>query len=466
MISDLDEIVLACRSEVAKTQMHEAVNCYRAGAYRSTIIATWIAVLFDYISKLKELEMSGDNRAASRLAEFDRARATGDIAASLDFERTLVSEARDDFELLSAIEGKDLERLFEDRNRCAHSSMISMDEPYSPSPELARAHMKIAVTVFLQHPPIQGKAALDRVFQDIKSDYFPIEEEQAFDFLRNGPLARARKPLIRSIVIGITKDLLSEFRNQQERGRQFAALKAVGRLYPTDFDAALVEVLPKLVPATPDDKFHLAIRYLRQVGPAWKAMGLSAQIRASTSVRSAPPDTLMKFIGPALAVPTLRQDASLRLKDLSTEQIGRLVKAFPENIFIPRGLEIFSEVKGFRNAEAILEEILVPLAPKLGPDDLSRLIEACEKNDQIHHAFGVPALLQELLKECALDDPRSLANWEKLHKLATSNHFLGEPAPELANALRTRFGFTQPESTNGLVAAMTEEQSEDDDIPF
>lgn len=232
MISDLDELILKCRSEVSRAQMKEAVACYRAGAYRSTIIATWIAVLFDFVSKLRELEIAGDKKAAQKLADFDSARKNGDISASLEFERTLVQSAKDEYELLSSVEALDLERIFVDRNRCAHSSMFSSDEPYAPSAELARAHMISAVSFLLEHPPVQGKAALDQIFRDVKSEYFPTDEEEAYTFLSNGPLGRARGPLVRSITIGVSKDLLSEMRDQQERARQFAALKTVGRIYP------------------------------------------------------------------------------------------------------------------------------------------------------------------------------------------------------------------------------------------
>jgi hypothetical protein len=40
---DLDELVALCRDKVAKKFIQEAVACYRAGAYRSCIVATWNA---------------------------------------------------------------------------------------------------------------------------------------------------------------------------------------------------------------------------------------------------------------------------------------------------------------------------------------------------------------------------------------------------------------------------------------
>lgn len=469
MISDLDELVLSCRSAVGRAQIQEAVNCYRAGAYRSTIIATWIAVLFDFISKLRELEMSGDARAAAKLAEFDGARQNGDISASLTFERTLVNSACKDFELLSPIEATDIQRLLEDRNRCAHSSMLSTDEPYSPSAELARAHVESAVSFFIRHPPVQGKAALERVFQDVKSEYFPTEDEQALAFFQSGPLGRARAPLVRSVVIGITKDLLSETRVAKERLRQFAALRAIARLYSTEFKAALATLLPEKASKLPDEDFFRLIRYVRQIDSAWSAIGHAAQIRAVKAVQSATPEKLMRFIAAALGVSHLRSYAALRIAELDVEQLGRLVAVHTDTIYIKCGLELLGEVNNFREAEAIFEKLLIPLASEVKPEDLSQIVTCCEKNHKIYDAFQMPTLLQEFLKSCPLEDALSVESWRTLHRLAADElHFVPEPegGMTLEEALRTRFGFDAPKLTKVALRNQVTVYVDESDIRF
>jgi hypothetical protein len=78
-LSDIDELVLCCRSEAARSYLSEAAACYKAGAYRSTIIAIWIAVLFDFIHKLRELEMTGDKAAKQKLATHAHSAMRGSI---------------------------------------------------------------------------------------------------------------------------------------------------------------------------------------------------------------------------------------------------------------------------------------------------------------------------------------------------------------------------------------------------
>ena len=60
---DLDELILLCRDEKARAYINEAVSCYRAGAFRASIVVTWISVCYDIIDKLKEISLSGDKEA-------------------------------------------------------------------------------------------------------------------------------------------------------------------------------------------------------------------------------------------------------------------------------------------------------------------------------------------------------------------------------------------------------------------
>src|SRR5260370_18818335 len=84
-LADLDELLLRCRAHESKAFLAEVVACYRAGAYRSAVISTWIAVVFDLIGKFKEVALTGD-------------------AAALRFERNILQQAREQFQLISFIE--------------------------------------------------------------------------------------------------------------------------------------------------------------------------------------------------------------------------------------------------------------------------------------------------------------------------------------------------------------------------
>ena len=62
-MADLDELVLSCRDLKAREYVAEAVACYHAGAFRSCIVSTWLAVSFDFFDKTAELASLGDTEA-------------------------------------------------------------------------------------------------------------------------------------------------------------------------------------------------------------------------------------------------------------------------------------------------------------------------------------------------------------------------------------------------------------------
>jgi hypothetical protein len=126
---DLEELVIRCKEEVTQEYIKEAVACYKAGAFRSCIISTWNAVVFDYLNKLRQLELTGDNQAKQELQKFQKFRSSNDYSQLWKFEVNIPKAARENFEFISSIEEEDLERLNKDRSRCAHPSILLDEEP-------------------------------------------------------------------------------------------------------------------------------------------------------------------------------------------------------------------------------------------------------------------------------------------------------------------------------------------------
>lgn len=147
-LSDLDELVLSCRTDQSKEYISEAVACYRAGAYRAVIVNAWIAIVYDLIDKMKELSASGDGAAKKIIDDFEKHQKQIDegneqaIKSSLEFERNILQTAKNEMEFFDQQQLIDLSRLREDRHRCAHPSFHRIDEPYRPSAEQARVHLR------------------------------------------------------------------------------------------------------------------------------------------------------------------------------------------------------------------------------------------------------------------------------------------------------------------------------------
>ena len=63
-LADIEALALSCRSEQSRIYITESIQCYRAGAYRASIVTSWIAVCFRLlIDKIRELSLAGDQVA-------------------------------------------------------------------------------------------------------------------------------------------------------------------------------------------------------------------------------------------------------------------------------------------------------------------------------------------------------------------------------------------------------------------
>jgi hypothetical protein len=287
-LSDLDELVLKCRDEKAKSYIKESVSCYKSGAFRSAIVSTWIAVSFDIIDKLKDLSLAGDKEAELQLEEFEKARKAGDIASSLKFERDILQKARDKLELISHIEFIDLERLQQDRNRCAHPSMTSDGEIFNPSAELARVHIRSAVEYLLQFPPAQGKYALESLISEVKSEYFPTNLSKAVTALRNSPLFKARESLTRNFVVVLLKRLLKEKIDYKEGWRISSALNAIEEIHKEIYVDTLKTKLSNIIRTLSDNELFKTFIVIQRLTESWEYLESDVKQKLESYVENLP----------------------------------------------------------------------------------------------------------------------------------------------------------------------------------
>jgi hypothetical protein len=366
---DLDELIVRCRDKLSRKFIQEAVSCYRAGAFRSCIVATWNAIVFDFLHKLRELELFGDQEAAKLLEEFDTLRASGKKFKELwQFESNIPEIALTRFELISTVEKSDIERLFEDRSRCAHPSMTSLEEPFEATAELARYHLRSAVTHLLERPPVQGRAARDRIFQNIKSEYFPVDPELAIKYFQKSPLARARFVLVKDIIIGLTKSLLIDDLLEDERLRQFSALNAISVMYPQNAREILNNQLSEIIlNRVTDENWDKVIIYLGTI-TTWDNISEPCKLKAEACI-----DKINIF--------ETHQKYSKRL---SQEAISILVKA--------------SHIDFLR--ESVSKKLQISLK------DLLSLKETCE--DNIFREKMIVPILRELSSQATLDELLSM----------------------------------------------------------
>jgi len=401
-LEDLDELTLRCRDEKARQYIAEAVASYRAGAFRSAIVATWIAVCFDVIEKFRELALAGDKEAERQIQDIETTRRTGDLNRALKFERELLDLAKDKFELISPLEYIDLDRLQADRNRCAHPSLTSEDQAYIPSAELARLHIHSAVTHLLQHPPVQGKYALDRLVREIGSDYFPSSAKAARVAFGSGPLRRPRESLVRNLVLVLCKSLLKDKPDWKRRSRIAAALQAIQELHPAYCSSALGETLSNMFRGVPDAGLLATINFLQSVPDSWQYLEADVRQRLENYVSGLPSEDIDEVDFLLRYVP-LQVHARSRVKVATKKELRDKVPFDLPTEVADRCLDLYLESRSFDDANDWAKFLLI-YSGDFTSDHVRRLLQNAGKNAQVVGSFQFRYFVAKLRSHKKLPD--------------------------------------------------------------
>lgn len=420
-LADLDELILSCRDQQTKAFFTEAVNCYRAGAYRSAIVATWITVVFDLIAKLREIAYTDDPNTADRgaaalLKELEAICQKQDVGKSQEFESTILEKVKTQFELISPLEYEDLQRLHKDRHRCAHPSMHSLEEPFQPTAELARHYLRFAATSVFQHPPVQGKAAKEHVFGEIRSAYFPTDVQSALKWLKQGPLLSARPALVREVVGGLTRSLLIDHLLLDERERLLSALQAVLQMHPLEGERALETGISKTLPRVPDTDWPYVIQLLRYIPIGWQVLtdlGIDKTLRFLDACVLNGPAYIA--IQDALHVPSLRERARVRLQEFPLEILAQQFATDFSADYVDEAIRRLRVSENYDEAKRVTSTLLFPMLSSFTSEQIVKVIEAFRGNGQVFECFRAGDLMQELLMRDELSQTEIKDAWIALY---------------------------------------------------
>ena len=401
---DLDELVLLCRDEKARAYINEAVSCYRAGAFRASIVVTWVAVCYDIIDKLREIALSGDKDAAITVKAIEEARNRNDIASLLKFEKDILDLTTLKFELLSSSERIDLARLQDDRNRCAHPSMISEEQSFNPPGELARLHIRNTVTHLLQHQPVQGKYALERVLREVEFDYFPTTQKEATIALSSGPLKRARKSLIRSFCTVIFKELISGDVEYKRRSRLNAAIKAVMQIHHEDVLSIMKEQLPKIVSDINDDHLRKVATLVADIPECTEALTDNVRARIIMYIENIPTadfDSLESYYYCA----HLKKHVERRMSTATRKDFEDALFFTMPSVLCDRLIQLYLKAPNFAEANWAAATIMSNMRD-LSLEQKSRILENIKSNVQLLHSNTLSALIAKSRESMGISDEK------------------------------------------------------------
>jgi hypothetical protein len=395
----------------------EAWRCYNAGATRACITATWTSVTADIITKIVWLADEGDAAAATFRATLTNVQANGlngeAVKGMQNIEASLLDKA-EEFELIDSIGKRELERIREDRNLCAHPSLRALGDVYQPQPEVARGHLVVALTTLLTHPPVQGRKIVDEFTNYMCDPRFvsaPAHIQATF-------FERVRSATRKTVVKFAAKHALLEldpggrmppaehadrmavalaaFANRDRELVRSAVAEQIARFHTLDGSAQLRAVAR---PGLGDqDYFWDAV----DQPLAERLEGLLAAPVAVADYEPLPPD-----LAASLAVvrsPDAREKmAGLEVRFTSMPWAHRLSivgAARPDAYFMPAIIEIVKWAPNWRAGEQA-GRLLVQHAQFLSSKTLQSALDCWCQNVDCRRASGMPALAVALFEQTA-----------------------------------------------------------------
>lgn len=411
-LADIEAMSLRCRSDQSKLYISEALQCYRAGAYRAAIVTCWIAVVFDLIDKIRELALAGDGTAKAleekheKYIEQIEAGNPQGIQSALEFERDILETCRKDLEFFDPQQYVDLGRLKEDRHRCAHPSFQKIGVPYSPSAEQARLHIRNAIFDVLSQEPIQGKAALAELKTMISSAYFPLETDKALKQLRSSSLNSANEALVK----GFIDQLVFGFFKREDplfyKTQVMVSLNAAHEMYPAIAEERLRKQLNKVMRDVPDDFFPGAAYLATAVSQGWEVLEEAGRDKLRQFIQNGPTDQVLEGLNTFSTVRDLAPVIEARVGALEFDDLATAIEA--HGVKTPakeRALHFLSESYSWDRANSVFSKLILPLFDILNRDDIVRIVRMpTEHNSDLPGAHGYELFLKKVRESGLIDD--------------------------------------------------------------
>ncbi|EST26769.1 hypothetical protein [Streptomyces niveus] len=389
----LEDVKNQVRSMTSRRYVEEAVAAYGAGAYRAALISIWIAVAADIIEKIRIMaEQAGP--AVQLRDDLDNAIKGNNVNALQGFERSLITRAHKDLELIGSREAEELARIYQDRHLCAHPAFVSDGEDlFSPSAELVRAHLATAVDALLSQPAVTGRKAIERFGREIASDSFPRDDARLNDHLRASYTDHGTTALKANLIKVVCKETLKPGVPLPQRWRSTRTARELQKITPHLFDEQMRVVLAPAQNLLDDDGLMALATGLCYIQGTWEALHDGTRARLEEMLRSVKPldlvETHMLFYG-ALPPEPVAGMLVARLEDVTAPgalrelkgEVSFYVGEGPDPRLIPVLTGLAAEASSYEGGAAILQ-FINGLAHAMTDAQLERLLEVCLGNGQI-----------------------------------------------------------------------------------
>lgn len=333
------------------------------------------------IDKIRELSLAGDENAQSieqkyesYITQIEQGNNQG-IKAALEFERSILETCKDKLQFFDPQQFMDLDRLRQDRHRCAHPSFQRSGVPYNPPAEQARLHLRNVIVHVLSQPPVQGRAALAELKTMVASSYFPSDNHRALVQLRSSTLRSATEPLVRgfvdTLVFGFLTDTASLFRKKQV----ISAINAAIVMNPVVVEDRLRKQLNKAIRDVSDGAFDAAVYLVINIENAWALLDQATKEKVKAFVESGTNSLVLPALKELSKFDELKDVVNARIAALDFEDLADAIEPFDIGALgKERALQLLQEVRSWDQANSVLSKVVLPLFQFFDRNDIECVV--------------------------------------------------------------------------------------------
>jgi hypothetical protein len=409
-LTDLDALLLSVRNPLSRSYADEAIKAYRAGSPKAAIVAIWVAVTYDIISKIRELADGGEQAATSFITLFDQNVAANNVQKLLQIENTLLETAESQFDFIDPISRRHFERLKEDRNLCAHPAFTSDGELFTPEPELVRLYLVEAVRNLLSQRPVQGRTVLTLFDRDFRGTAFPLESDAIPGYVESRYLANTKRSVLASFATVLAKALFrAPPAGWEPRLRLIPwALQAVKTHDQGIWAATVVPQLIRLIDDCEDVYLANAYAVLRLFPEILGGLPPAAADRLRAVVTNSEPEATDVRIFEAGEIAGFRETAAAKFAASARHIQVAALQRLPTQTYWDTAIARFRESGSYRGAENNFGGFITPFEPIATLDNMRDVFEVVRTNDQVSYASGIPEMLAAFVGAIASRYPLTL----------------------------------------------------------
>ena len=243
--------------------------------------------------------------------------------------------------------------------------------------ELVRSHIVHSLQHLLIHAPLQGKSAIARFNVDVTNLSFPTNPNDIGTYIRARYLDRAKDVLVTNLIKVV---ISAPFSDERARfaGRSHLLAMTLGEIAKAKtsiYDATVPSYVARKFDTVKDDVLLSICTFLENDQRIWEWLSEPVRLRVKQLLKTADVETLKAHAAfDGFAILELSEILLERFDGFDSSTQISIISEHPKRELVTPGINIYSQARGYREAEAWGQSIILSLIPLLAANDIRSLL--------------------------------------------------------------------------------------------